>query len=112
MTMKRKLFQVLAFVGTLTAGALPSVPKSLPALELPMPASSSAPRSHDITVQDLLRLRLIGGLSISPDGKWVALTLRQPDLKLNQYRTALFVTATSRSKKAPESWQCWARGIQ
>jgi dipeptidyl aminopeptidase/acylaminoacyl peptidase len=84
----------LTQLGALDAGEFPPVPKPLPALELPMRVSSSV-HSHDITVQDLLRLRRIGGLSISPDGQWVAFTLRQPDLKSNGYRTALFVTATS-----------------
>jgi dipeptidyl aminopeptidase/acylaminoacyl peptidase len=85
---------LLASLGVLDAESFPPVPKPLPALDLPVLASSSA-RSHEITVQDLLELRMIGGLSISPDGQWVAFTLRQPDLKSNGYRTALFVTGTS-----------------
>jgi dipeptidyl aminopeptidase/acylaminoacyl peptidase len=92
--MKCILLLILSSVGVVAAEQFPPVPKPLPALELPLPVSSSG-RSHDITVQDLLKLRRIGGLSISPDGQWVAFTSRQPDLKSNGYRTALFVTAIS-----------------
>jgi dipeptidyl aminopeptidase/acylaminoacyl peptidase len=100
MTMTRILFLLLASIGVLAAQPVPStppvppVPKPLPALELPAPVSSPA-RSRDISAQRLLKVRRIGGLSISPDGQWAAFTLRQPDLKFNGYRTALFVTATS-----------------
>jgi dipeptidyl aminopeptidase/acylaminoacyl peptidase len=93
--MKHIPLLLLCSVGVLEAESFPPVPKPLPALELPLPVSSSAAHTRDITVQDLLKLRLIGGLSISPDGQWVAFTLRQPDLTSNGYRTALFVTTTS-----------------
>src|SRR5215469_1068151 len=68
--------------------------RSLPALELPRPLSHRN-RRHEIKVEDLLRLRHIGGVSISPDGQWVAFTLRQANLESNGYRTALFVTSTA-----------------
>lgn len=85
---------LLASVGILEAESYPPVPKPLPTLELPTRASSPV-RTRDITVQDLLRLRRVSGLSISPDGQWIAFILRQPDLMSNGYRTALFATATS-----------------
>jgi dipeptidyl aminopeptidase/acylaminoacyl peptidase len=93
-TRKRILFLLLSSVGVLAAEEFPPIANPLPVLELP-PHVSSPTRNHDITAQDLLQLRSIGGLSISPDGRWVAFTLRQPDLKSNGYRTALFVTETS-----------------
>jgi dipeptidyl aminopeptidase/acylaminoacyl peptidase len=102
--MEHRLLLLLACAGTLGAEQLPPAQKALTALQLPRPLSSPDRRhdikvTHDITVQDLLWLRSIGGLSISPDGKWVAFTLRQPDVKANRYRTALFVTATSGHEK-------------
>lgn len=92
--MDRNLFLLLACAGTLAAEQFPPVQKPLPALELPLHVSLPA-KSHDISIQDLLRLRSIGGLSISPNGQWVAFTLRQTDLASNGYRTALFVTTAS-----------------
>jgi dipeptidyl aminopeptidase/acylaminoacyl peptidase len=92
--MERRLLLLVASVVVLAAQAVPPVPRPLPRLELPLPVLLRS-GSHDISVQDLLRLRSIGGLSISPDGQWVAFTLRQPDLSANGYRTALFVTAAA-----------------
>jgi dipeptidyl aminopeptidase/acylaminoacyl peptidase len=96
--MDGRFILLLSSIGVLAAEQFPPVPKALPDLSLPAPASSLA-RSRDITVQDLLKLRSIGGVSISPDGRWVAFTLRQADLKPNGYRTALYVTAASGQKK-------------
>jgi dipeptidyl aminopeptidase/acylaminoacyl peptidase len=78
----------------LRAQTFPPVQRPLPAAEVPTIVTAQSP-NHAITVKDLLGLRSIGGLSISPDGHWVAFTLQQPDLKANGYRTALFVTTTS-----------------
>jgi dipeptidyl aminopeptidase/acylaminoacyl peptidase len=92
--LRRRLLPLLASVSVIAGEQFPPVPRPLPALEIPGSLSLST-RGHDITVQDLLRIRSIGGLSISPNGRWVAFTLRQADLEANGYRTALFVTATS-----------------
>ncbi len=53
------------------------------------------------TVPDLLTLRVIGGisgngLSVSPDGRYVAFELHQADLENNTYRVAWFIASTAR----------------
>jgi dipeptidyl aminopeptidase/acylaminoacyl peptidase len=56
-------------------------------------SDSGSPRL--VTHKDLLELREIHGLSISPDGKWVAFVVGQADLETNSYRSGLFVVRTS-----------------
>lgn len=48
-----------------------------------------------VTSKDLLGLREIHGLSISPDGAWVAFVVGQADLETNSYRSGLFLVRTS-----------------
>src|SRR5882724_12055879 len=47
-----------------------------------------------ITSKDLVSIREIRGIAISPDGKDVAFCVVQGDYKTNRYRTALFVVGT------------------
>jgi len=49
---------------------------------------------------DLLQLRDIRGLSVSPDGRHVAFQLQQANLDTNGYELAWFVSPTSRSESA------------
>jgi dipeptidyl aminopeptidase/acylaminoacyl peptidase len=53
----------------------------------------STPRP--VTGMDLLTLRDSKGLSISPDGKYVAFVVGQADYEINGYRSALFVSSTA-----------------
>jgi dipeptidyl aminopeptidase/acylaminoacyl peptidase len=69
----------------------------------PTPVSlpkSSEGTSRLVTSNDLLGLRETHGLSISPDGKWVAFVVGQADSETNSYRSGLFVVRTS-GKKPP-----------
>lgn len=52
-----------------------------------------------ITSKDLLTLRDPKGLSISPDGKWVAFVVGQAVYETNGYRSGLFVVSTSGSHR-------------
>ena len=61
-------------------------------LALPQIASGS-PRP--VTSKDLLALRETHGLSISPDGAWVAFVVGQASYETNSYRTGLFVVRRS-----------------
>ena len=56
-------------------------------------AETITPRS--VSAMDLLTLRDPKGLSISPDGKYVAFVVGQADFQENGYRSALFVVSTS-----------------
>jgi dipeptidyl aminopeptidase/acylaminoacyl peptidase len=51
--------------------------------------------SRDVTSLDLLEMRQVYGVSISPDGTQVAFVAGQADLASNSYRTALFVVSTT-----------------
>jgi dipeptidyl aminopeptidase/acylaminoacyl peptidase len=57
--------------------------------------------SHPITSMDLLNLRDIVGLSISPDGRLVAFVLQQAVYQNNGYRTGLFIVGTE-AKSIPK----------
>ncbi len=52
----------------------------------------SVPRP--VTTMDLLTLRDSKGLSLSPDGKYVAFVVGQADFETNGYRSGLFVAST------------------
>src|ERR1700730_12488479 len=56
-------------------------------------SDSGSPRL--VTSKDLLLLREAHGLSISPDGKWVAFVVGQADYETNRYRSGLFIVLTS-----------------
>ncbi len=71
------------------SGLSPSFDSS--ALEI-KPVAKTARRP--ITSRDLLTLRDITGVQISPDGKSVAYVVSQAVLQSNSYRTALFVVGT------------------
>ena len=66
------------------------------ALEIPS-MSKSAPRP--LTSMDLLTLRDIRGLQISPDGKYVAFVLIQAVYETNRYRSGMFVISTEKCSK-------------
>lgn len=62
----------------------------------PVPLGISAPTPpRPVSPMDLLTLRDPKGLSLSPDGKYVAFVVGQADLQTNGYRSALFVVSTS-----------------
>ena len=51
---------------------------------------------HPVTCMDLLTLRDVMGLQISPDAKYVAFVLQQATYESNSYRTGLFVMTTAK----------------
>jgi dipeptidyl aminopeptidase/acylaminoacyl peptidase len=75
-----------------------------------IPAISDAPR-RPITSMDLLMIRDLHGVQISPDGKYVAFVVGQAVLENNSYRTGLFVISTTGTNKpfslgtaGPQHW--------
>jgi len=60
-------------------------------------AEASPPGEGPLTIGDLLRLRDIGGLSVSPDGARVAFQLRQAVLGTDDYELRWFVVPTDGS---------------
>ncbi len=55
----------------------------------------AATKPRPITPKDLALLRDIDTFSLSPDGKFLAINVRQAVLETNSYRTAWFVASTS-----------------
>jgi len=75
---------------------IPNIPKTMP---------------HPVTSMDLLKLRDLHGIQISPDGKYVAFVLGQATYETNSYRSGLFVVSTEKGSKpvslgtaGPPSW--------
>lgn len=60
----------------------------------PSAAHASPPR--ELTARDLLELREIAGLSVSPDGRYVAFEVQQADLEANHFRAGWYVAETTR----------------
>lgn len=54
-----------------------------------------------VTLDDLLRLRDIGGLSLSPDGAHLAFTVQEADPENDRYETRVFIVATSGGQPRP-----------
>jgi dipeptidyl aminopeptidase/acylaminoacyl peptidase len=52
-----------------------------------------------VTSMDLLKLRDLHGIRISPDGKYVAFVLGQATYETNSYRSGLFVVSTEKGSK-------------
>jgi dipeptidyl aminopeptidase/acylaminoacyl peptidase len=50
------------------------------------------------TVDDLLNFRTAGGAAISPDGKWVAYSVRETDFKQDSYISRLWIVDTTTSR--------------
>lgn len=63
-------------------------------------AQQHAVAANEISISDLLDLRDLGGLSVSPDGQWLAFAIRQADVKQNRYTMRWFV-ARADGKSTP-----------
>ncbi|MGH9673589.1 MAG: prolyl oligopeptidase family serine peptidase [Bryobacteraceae bacterium] len=53
------------------------------------------------TVDDLMRIRSAGSAAISPDGKWIAYTVTEPDFKQDAYVTRLWMIETATGRNFP-----------
>ena len=54
--------------------------------------------SARVSADDLLRLRELGGLSLSPDGRLLAFSVRQADVEANRYAMRWFIAPTDGSR--------------
>ena len=79
------LFLILAALGQ-------NEPRTPSFLETPTVAGSA---SRPIRLMDLLTLRDVGGVRVSPDGEYVAFQVRQAVFETNTYRAAWFVSRTT-----------------
>jgi dipeptidyl aminopeptidase/acylaminoacyl peptidase len=69
------------------AAALTAVADAAPAPAAAAPSTARQP----FTADDLVRLRRVSDPQVSPDGRWVAFTLRETDLEANRGRTDLWM---------------------
>jgi dipeptidyl aminopeptidase/acylaminoacyl peptidase len=59
---------------------------------------TEAIETHPFSVTDMLAMDRIGDAQVSPDGRWVAFTLRSTDYEANRGRTDVWVAATDGSE--------------
>ena len=64
-------------------------------------AASTAPVAARVTVDDLMKLRTIVDVKISPDGSRVAYAVSTPSLERNAHEVALFVVPASGGAPTP-----------
>jgi dipeptidyl aminopeptidase/acylaminoacyl peptidase len=57
-------------------------------------SATPLPQGHVPTIDELLELKRVGSPAISPDGRFVAYTLRETDWKDNAYETQVWLVAT------------------
>ncbi|PZU06954.1 MAG: Atxe2 family lasso peptide isopeptidase [Sphingobium sp.] len=105
-----KLFRLAGYVGcALLVLPFPVSAKSQDtACQLPRTAVEPAARKQSVTPDDLLRLRDFGGVGVAiasqpfklaPDGKLLALQIRQADPVANSYCTAVVLVPTDARRK-------------
>ena len=73
---RRAALLVLVVIGSVVCMIVPTIAQEL---------------SHPFTVEDLVSFERIGAPSASPDGAWIAFSLRSTDLAENRGRTSLWV---------------------
>ena len=56
------------------------------------PVATAAP-SHGLTIDDMLAMQRVGDPTVSPDGRWIAFTVRETDLEANRGRFDVWVTS-------------------
>src|SRR5262249_638095 len=59
------------------------------------PFSTTFAGPHAVSVDDLMRLRWIAEVQVSPDGERVAYVLSQPNIETNQHDAQLYVVPTA-----------------
>jgi dipeptidyl aminopeptidase/acylaminoacyl peptidase len=71
---------------------------------------------HPFSVHDLIAMDRISGQTVSPDGQWIAFTLRKTDLEANRGRTDLWIVGTNgnglrqmTSDPAGDFNPCWSK---
>ena len=58
-------------------------------------AAAQAPeKTHPLTIHDMLAMDRISDSQVSPDGKWIAFTVRETDLAANRGRTDIWLVGT------------------
>jgi len=94
----RLALAMLSAAGAATPGPGATAPAAAPAgawVEAAFGASARAPSAgREVRVADLLALRDIAGLSLSPDGRWAAFSVRQAVADENRYVMRWFVVRT------------------
>ena len=76
---------------TLSALGVSALFVAAPALSAQTAAPSPAP--HPVTLSDLFRFQNVGSPVVSPDGKWIAYTVRKTDLKADKTATDLWMVS-------------------
>ena len=62
-------------------------------------ALATNPNGRVPTIDDLLMVKSVGGAQISPDGRWVAYTVTESDMKQDAYVTHVWLVETATGKR-------------
>ena len=72
----------------------------LPLALIASPAGAGAGDNRRVpTIDDLLTIRSVGSVAISPDGKWVAYTVRQTDFKADAFINHIWIADPATGRK-------------
>ena len=66
----------------------------------------AAPIAQPFTVRDLVRLERLSDVAVSPDGTWVAYTVRTTDMEANKGRTSVWLLEVGRGRSKPHVAKC------
>ena len=88
--MRAPLLPTLTALATLAA-VMPAAAAPPAAAAAAAAAASPAAARTAFTAEDLVRLRRLSDPQVSPDGRWVAFTLRETDMEANRGRTDVWL---------------------
>jgi len=71
---------------------------------LPAQTAPAASAPHPVTLSDLYRFRNVGSPVVSPDGKWIAYTIRKTDLKADKAATDLWMISWDGAQDIRLTW--------
>jgi dipeptidyl aminopeptidase/acylaminoacyl peptidase len=69
--------------------------RTVVAVLLVVPGAMAVAEPRPLTVDDIFRLKVVGDPQFAPDGRWVAYTLRTPDLHRDGAATDIFMVSSS-----------------
>ena len=76
----------------------------LPLLSWALFAHYGAVQARPFAAEDLVELRRLGGSTVTPDGRWLAYALEEPDLAADTIRSDLWLLDLSDPSAAPSRW--------
>ena len=95
--MRGPLWIAAALLASLTVGAQTPAAAQNEASQEPPPASGKRP----MTFEDMMKMRRLGDLAVSPDGKWVLFSATDVDLEKNTKTSHLWIVPVAGGEEKP-----------